>query len=114
MQQLAFPDKGGMVWGLGIVILFFSILAILALSQISVTFEEQDGYNLAITIISWGLSISILMIPVGLSIRFSGRVEAKKVWDSLYYCFRDNVVYVPYDSTRCAPPGMLRRKILNY
>jgi hypothetical protein len=106
-RQLAFPDdKGGAVWGLGLGILFLSLLFVLP--------AAIDGYDIAVTILSWAVTISIFLIPIGLSMRFGGRAEAKKVWDTLYYCFRDDVAYVPHDSTRCAPPSMLRAAILKY
>lgn len=113
-RQLAFPKRGldGAAASLSCVVI--SLLVFLAIYDVSIKTDTPSDYDTALTIVSIFIFIFVSLIPINIGRYFAGRAEAKKIWSSLYYCFRDDVVFVPHDTTRCAPLDMMRTAILRY
>jgi hypothetical protein len=105
-SQLAFPDKGG-----GVARFFGAASFICMVLAVIFLFTP---YVVAFAISFSAIFVFLFIAGVALGIHSKGRPQAQLTWGKLYYCFRDNVVYMPGDtSVPCAPPEQMRT-ILQY
>lgn len=120
VQQLTFPKKGETAWGvlcglfLGSSLVGYVFLESSKLNPTStlgsLTFDKQNFAELVFV-----GSVILLLMTIIVAYRFiNGRADAQRAWDALYYCFRDDVVYLAHDPAQCAPPSMMRTAILHY
>jgi hypothetical protein len=117
-QQLMFPSKGeGFFWFVMFIVILSSIAFIVSISIMnnssfssSDTASARDAMATSLVVGLYGLIAAFL---AG-SFHFTGRTKAKNLWDSLYYCFRDDVVYLTHENKQCASPRMMRTEILKY
>lgn len=117
VQQLTFPTKGQLFLDyihLSVFLLVFAFVLVVIVMN-----SNPTAYDIEITdkVLAVLIPITVIILPtwgIAADIYYRGRKEAKKLWDTLYYCFRDDVVYAAHDITRCAPPDMMRAVILNY
>lgn len=99
-RQLSFPAKGGDAYAW-----------LWAITVTTCIISAMGGFlSLLLPAI---LILGTLSMAVSY-IHFRGRFRADLLWKGLFYCFRDDVVYVSWDDTQCSPPSLMRTRILKY
>jgi hypothetical protein len=123
---LSFPDDKGSdrrFWGWALTLLSVGagLMAIYQLVNLSSDSHEADprdadwmsNSQIILFLSILGLIIGWAILASGFSSRKQGRDEALAIWNRLYYCIRDDIVYDPGMPGNCVPPGAMRT-ILRY
>jgi hypothetical protein len=126
--QLTFPAKGegAMIGGwLLFVVLVIVFIALLAYEGSLFDDGANNGFtaelnseinsvgNWLTAIFLGGIGFFFFAI-IATGVHTARRPEALAVWNTLYYCFRDDVVYVPGNAKQCVPPSQMRMALLHY
>lgn len=127
-EQLSFPPKGtvavGITWTLFVISTIASLLAFRdrtrlideSATRVLNSTELRDlRFDNAFLLVA--LAVACLAALTGLiatSVHFAGRKRAEHVWQALYYCFRDDIVYAPSQPSNYASRVDMRRKLLGY
>jgi hypothetical protein len=78
-------------------------------------FRSEERINNWMVGIGGPLAVLFALASVRAATRyFSGRQEARQVWNTLYYCYRDDVVYVPGSPESCVAPEQAATSVLHY
>jgi hypothetical protein len=116
-KQLDFPDKGGgaMWFGWGFCIFFGLGAAMYNLIRSDVIKHggTDEVLDFIVPACTTAAIICAVVALIATPIHKRGRSQALTLWSELYYCFRDDVVYLPGDFAKCAPPSHMRA-IINY
>ncbi|ARX82336.1 hypothetical protein SMD44_01746 [Streptomyces alboflavus] len=96
----------------GAVIFFMFAIGLVTLSAWGVG-ESEFGASTAIPMLFSALACLALSFMLAVVYDKSSQIakehnqRARAVWETLYYCQRDDVVYVPGQPSRCVPSGRM-------
>jgi len=116
-RQLNFPDKAGVAMACG-----WTFFILLSLSDALFSWIRADSVRtgnststadleVIIGVLTVGTVIAMMVALFTTPIHIAGRARAHLLWEQLYYCFRDDIVYSPYDPAKTGPPSRMRQII---
>jgi hypothetical protein len=116
-KQLSFPSTASTVaftsWLLIIFLGLAAVVCSLIRDDTAKTGVSNSFLNFAPLTCTVGAWIALNVAVLATITSVAGRSRGRLLWEKLYYCFRDDIVYLPNELTKAVPPSRMR-EIIGY